>query len=234
MKKTHKTQMKILKELLFKPNATFTDLNTSDLTSDHFSYHIKLLLEHNYIIKNDAGTYTLTDKGKEFANTMDTEKIKIEKQPKVAVFIIPEKKIDEIPHVLIQKRLKEPYFGHQGFMSGKVQFGEPIHEAAKRELKEETGLSGNLVFKGIFHDIIYSKQDKLLEDKLFHIFIAQDCKGRLLKKFEGGENYWIKKKDFATLENKYYNEDEIFEFAFKFTNNPEEFYMEKTYHISEF
>lgn len=234
MENIHKTQMQILKELLFKPDSTFTDLNTLDLTSDHFSYHIKLLLKSNYVTKSKVGTYTLTDRGKEFANTMDTEKITIEKQPKVAVLVIPEKKINTIPHVLIQKRHKEPYFGHQGFMTGKVQFGEPICEAPQRELLEETGLSGQLVFVGIFHDIVYSKQEKLLEDKIFHIFIAKNCKGRLVKRFNGGKNFWIKKADFATLKNKYYHEDEIFAFAFKPANNSEEFYIERTYHVTEF
>ncbi len=208
--------MKILRELLFNPGTRFTDLNVENLTSDHFSYYVKKLLEDGLVVKNDGGLYSLSHKGKEFANTMDDETSSIEKQPKVAVLVICTRDDPKTgkPQLLIQRRLKEPYYGYQGFFTGKVRFTEKIHEAAAREMDEETGMTGDLELKGIFQDIVYSTEGKLLENKLFHVFIATNCTGKLRKKFEGGENYWLDLDKFVELENKYYSEDDVFEFAF--------------------
>jgi predicted transcriptional regulator len=72
----HEFQASILRELLFKPNARFTDLKTVDVENDHFSYHVNHLVEKGLVIK-DSGTYILSQKGKEFANRLDTESLQI-------------------------------------------------------------------------------------------------------------------------------------------------------------
>ena len=80
----HPIQFTILKELLFKPLAKFSDLNVTSLTNDHFTFHIKRLVDLGLVIKNGHG-YTLTISGKEYANRMDTQALLIEKQAKVAI-----------------------------------------------------------------------------------------------------------------------------------------------------
>jgi 8-oxo-dGTP pyrophosphatase MutT (NUDIX family) len=67
----------------------------------------------------------------------------------------------------MQKRLKEPYFGFYGFITGKVKLGKKIFETAKREFKEETGYSASLTLTGIEHKMDFSEKDNLLEDKFF-------------------------------------------------------------------
>ena len=42
-------------------------------------------------LKKNSLKYSLTPKGKEFANRMDTEEVSIEKQPKVAVMVVATK-----------------------------------------------------------------------------------------------------------------------------------------------
>ncbi|KKP65223.1 MAG: NUDIX hydrolase [candidate division WS6 bacterium GW2011_GWE1_34_7] len=83
----HKIQMLILRELLFNPNSRFTDLNIQGLSTDHFSYHVNVLIEDGYV-KKDNSQYSLTTKGKEYANRMDTDEASIERQPKIAVMIV--------------------------------------------------------------------------------------------------------------------------------------------------
>ncbi len=233
MEKIHNIQMLILRELLFNPNAKFTDLNIKGLSSDHFSYHINALLDAGYVLKNNDGCYSLSEKGKEFANTMDTEQLVVEKQPKVAVYIIATKDVDEKKMLAVQRRLKEPYYGCQGFITGKVRFGEKLEEAALRELMEEMNLKGELDYRGIFHEHCYSAEGKLLEDKIFNIFIASNCTGKLSKRFDSGENYWLPKQDFDSLENKFYSEDDLYAFAFA---DPAErqFYVQNDYITEQF
>ncbi len=227
----HQIQMLILKELLFKPNSRFSELNIKGLTNDHFSYHINTLVDLGLVKKSDRG-YTLTSNGKEFANRMDTDQIQIEKQPKVAVMVIPYKYIKGKKHILIQERTKEPYYGYRGFMTGKVRFGEKLIETARRELKEETGLEcDDFKIKTLFHDHVITLDDgKLMEDKLFFIIAARNPTGKLIST-ENGKNYWATEEEFLKMDKKYYNETAIFE-SFKQRGSLDIY--ENTYTVQEF
>ena len=73
----HTTQISILRHLLFVPEATFAELQKdSDLTSDHFTFHIKKLVASGYVNKTKNG-YALSSIGKEYANRMDTDENEI-------------------------------------------------------------------------------------------------------------------------------------------------------------
>lgn len=187
----HPIQANILLVLLHRPSARFSEMNNSKTPSDQFSFHLKTLLNQNLLAKGEKGLYQLTDKGKEFANRFDTEAGTIERQSKVAVLICCQRKIGEVKEYLIQQRLKQPYFGFYGFFGGKIKWGETVYEAAKRELKEETGLKGELKLVGVKHKMDYQNNDELLEDKFFFVFKATNLKGRLVVSFEGGKNCWM-------------------------------------------
>ena len=188
--KLHAVQAKILRELLFKPRAKFSELNVDDLTNDHFTFHIKQLFDLELLNKTGDGKYELTIKGKEFANRLDTDKVEIERQAKIGALVVAIKGEGKNKKYLLQKRLKQPYFGFYGFVTGKVKWGETAKEAARRELKEETGLTANVVLAGIKHKMDYAEAGQLLEDKFFFVFKAENIKGKLIEKFEGGENSW--------------------------------------------
>jgi len=194
----HDIQIKILKELLFNRELRFTDLNIDKITNDHFTFHVRRLVELGLVIKKSNGFYELTDVGKEFANTLDADggELKIEKQAKVSVLAV----CTSGSKLLMQKRLKQPFYGHLGFISGKIKWGETIYDAVARELEEETGLSGNLRLAGIEHKIDYSKDNKLLEDKYFYVFEITDCAGELIEEFEGGKNMWIEEEEIRKSE----------------------------------
>ena len=72
---THDAQANILRHLLFLPKASFADLQkATSLSSDHFAFHIKKLVEEGYVEKREKH-YRLTHKGKEYANRMDTDEL---------------------------------------------------------------------------------------------------------------------------------------------------------------
>jgi 8-oxo-dGTP pyrophosphatase MutT (NUDIX family) len=205
--------MLILRELLFHPNSRFTDLNIQGLTSDHFSYHINTLIEEKYVEKGDQG-YSLTAKGKEFANQMDTEEVVIEKQPKIAVMIVPVKFEGDKKYLLVQERTKEPYFGYRGFITGKIRYGEKVLETAKRELKEETGLTcEDIHLKRIVHNhVVLEENGDLVEDKMFYIITAINPEGEILNT-KNGKNFWVTEKEFYELDKKYYDEISVYEYS---------------------
>ena len=190
---THPAQAAILRALLFAPDANFSTLQKStDLTSDHFNFHIKKLQKHGFLTKSDS-RYHLTAKGKEYANRMDTDDHKIEKQPKVGVLLCLERiNSNGEKEYLLQQRLKQPYFEFWGRFGGKVRWGESFEDCAKRELKEEAGLDADFTFRSVYRKRDFSeKTSELLEDKIFIVMHADKYTGTLIEDFEGGHNEWL-------------------------------------------
>jgi 8-oxo-dGTP pyrophosphatase MutT (NUDIX family) len=197
----HPVQTQILRTLLFWPETRFSKLNTSKMPTDHFTFHLKRLVEVGLVEKTKQNTYRLTSQGKEFANRFDTEKVALERQAKIGVLVGGVREKDGQCEYLIQQRLKQPYYGFYGFITGKVGWGESILETATRELEEETGLTGKNTLVGIEHKTDFSKEGQLLEDKYFFIVRADNPKGKLKKDFEGGKNHWLTKDKIFKLPN---------------------------------
>jgi 8-oxo-dGTP pyrophosphatase MutT (NUDIX family) len=206
--KIHEFQISILRELLFKQHARFRDLKKVDITNDHFSFHLKHLLQEGLIIKKN-GLYSLSDEGKEFANRMDTDALKIERQAKLAIAIHAIRYHNNVKEYLIHQRLKEPFYGWHGSHSGKIRWGETPLIAAKREFLEETGLSGNFKLKAIAHYHHFHKDGRLLEDKYFWVYKVTNLKGKLKKEVPEGKNIWMNEKEFRKHKNVFATYDEM-------------------------
>jgi len=71
--------------------------------------------------------------------------------------------------ILLIKRGKEPYKGHWSLPGGSQEAGETLEEAARRELKEETGLEARKLIFGKVRDRITYNKDGSLE---FHFVLA--------------------------------------------------------------
>lgn len=197
----HPIQSEILCKLLFVHEASFSELNKEKYGSDLFSFHLKQLMDENLIEKETGGKYGLTAKGKEFANRFDTEAKEVERQPKVGVLVICIRKTKRGKEYLVQQRLKQPYFGFWGFMTGKMKWGETVEEAVKRELTEETDLGGRVELISINHKMDYDENGKILEDKFFLVNRVINPTGTLKENFEGGRNCWMTKKEIFDLDN---------------------------------
>lgn len=186
--------------LLFKPSAHFSELNVTGLETDHLNFHIQRLVKLGLIYKNTDELYELTSKGKEFANRFDTHNAQIERQAKVGVVVIAIYTEDNQRKYLFQKRLKHPFFGYYGFVTGKVRWGETIFETAKRELHEETGLEAVFQMCGVEHKMDYDTDGVMLEDKYFFVVKAENLQGNLVNIYEGGENIWLTREQAAEIE----------------------------------
>lgn len=188
------------------PTARFAELQkASGLESDHVKFHIKQLVKLGYINKI-GNAYQLSAIGKEYANKLDTDAGVIERQPKVAVLLVVEQYNPKTHMVeyLLQKRLKHPYFGFWGAPTGKVRWGETLLDAATRELKEETGLTGTFEYRGIYHERVrHQETGEIIEDKLFQLMFCDRFSGKLQVKFDGGHNAWRTLEDMMLEPKKY-------------------------------
>lgn len=197
----HDAQMAILRELLFHPSVGFAKLQKlTGMTSDHFNFHLQKLIELKMVEKVSRGTYTLTPRGKEYANKLDTDSNTIERQPKTAVILAIERKNGGKTEYLFQERLKQPYYGFWGFATGKIRWGETILQTAERELMEETGLRADHRISGLYHELVYQTETgEQLEDKMFFVIHCTNTTGELIKQFEGGRNRWMTRDEALKL-----------------------------------
>lgn len=221
--KAHDVQMIILKELLLVAGASYSEiLKQTQLSSDHFNFHIKALIKNGYITKKDQ-SYSLTAKGKEYANRMDTDDKTIEKQPKLSVVLIIE---NEKGQFLTQQRLKQPFYGYWARPTGKIRWGETFLEAAARELMEESGLEAELRLSGFYHKMDYAEDTKeILEDKLFVLIYGNNPKNDLIEEAEGCRNAWMSLHEVDKLDKKFDLINELTVIA----KNPDISFIEKQY-----
>jgi ADP-ribose pyrophosphatase YjhB (NUDIX family)/predicted transcriptional regulator len=227
----HPAQVAILRHLLFTPEAGFADMQkTTDLSSDHFNFHVKKLTEEGYVEKT-AKSYKLTRKGKEYANRMDTDENEIEKQPKISIAITLERRNSSGEReFLFQQRKKNPYYDFWGRVGGKMRWGETIIEAANRELKEETGLEADFEYRLLYHKRDFDKKTKkLLEDKIFLCVYAAQYRGQLMESFEGGINRWMTHEEFIKQPKRFVSVDDFMELIDNgHTFAEREFYYDET------
>jgi ADP-ribose pyrophosphatase YjhB (NUDIX family)/predicted transcriptional regulator len=198
MKQQHLTQTGILKKLLFAESLRYTELKPSqDIENNTFDFHLDQLINQGFITKKDS-SYSLTNSGKEFAGLIDTDKTVFTKQAKVSVLLFATKQINNKKHYLLYTRLKQPFYGTQGLISGKVGWGEKITETAERELFEESGLKGKAEIAIMRHYLVKNKDTKeLLEDKLMFFCVFREPTGEIVESAEG-KYEWVEENN---LEN---------------------------------
>lgn len=191
--KLHEAQTSILRALLFQPVAKFANLQQpTNLSSDHFNFHIARLVELKLVEKIGRGQYRLTQRGKEYANRLDTDSNTIERQPKSAVILAIEREKNGKKEFVFQERLKNPYYGFWGLPSGKIRWGETVIDTAIRESLEETGLDADFRVAGVYHEHVRSEEtSELLEDKIFFVVNGTNPRGTFIDTFEGGKNKWM-------------------------------------------
>lgn len=211
----HEVQITILKELLFNPEARFAQLNKTGLTNDHFTFHLKHLVEKG-LIEKIKDVYKLTPMGLEIAGRLDVKNLEFVKQPKVGVSICVTRNNGK--EVLMGRRMKDPQKGKIGFYAEKVRFGESLIETAKRCLKNETGLEADFNYAGEIH-FIRKENDVIITDVIFTCFKAINISGNLLEKTPESENFWVKYEDVYNLPNTFsdlereldlYKKDQLF------------------------
>ena len=170
----HKIQITILQRLLYSDGLKYAQIKPPKVVGSKFTFHLSQLSKFGYITKNGI-LYKLTFLGKELANRMDLGDERVKVQAKISAIMACIKG----DQYLLYTRQKSPFYGYQGFPTGKVKYGEDIAMAAKRELKEETGLTGNPTLSIIRHYKIYDKKKNLLEDKIFFVYKFINPKGTL-------------------------------------------------------
>src|SRR3989344_1133235 len=99
----HEIQASILRELLFHNGSNFASLNKTEITNDHFTFHLKRLVGAGLVEKKDK-RYFLTQAGKMYASRLDIDALKIEKQGTPGVAVTAKRIKNETTYYLVQQR----------------------------------------------------------------------------------------------------------------------------------
>lgn len=181
----HYLQRHILKALTTQGPLRYKDLKPKEVDGNQFMYHMGRVLDEGYVKKGGI-TYILTRKGKEYADRVTLETFQVRAQPKIVTMLHAVNKIGEI---LFFERAREPFRGLVSLPYGKVHLNEKVKDAAHRELKEKTGLEGNLVRRGDAYLTVY-EDGELLTHMLCHTFSVENIKGALVEKTPAGRCFW--------------------------------------------
>lgn len=167
-------------------------MNTTGLDNNHFTFHLKRLIEMGVVEKNDD-EYHLTTSGLELAGRLDLAEMEFVRQPKVGVAIY----ITNGIKILLGRRLRDPGKDRINFYTRKVKYGEALFETARHCLKEETELEADFEYAGTIR-FLNQKMDRLM------IYIwAKNVRGDLAEKTIEAENKWYTRAEIAILKNKF-------------------------------
>ena len=182
----HDIQKDILKKLMLSKKAKYSELKSSKIEGNLFSYHLQNLSKENYIeLKNSK--YSLTAKGKRHVDKISSETFHTRAQPKIVTLLVLKNK----DNFLLYKRHKMPFIDHIGFPYGKIHMEEHVQDSANRELLEKTGLKSTLKHRGIVSLTVHDETE-LISQMICHIFTGTKVIGNLTK----DECFWGKIESF--------------------------------------
>lgn len=186
----NETQALIMRQLFDNGALRFSQINTKNISSDQFSYHLRQLAKNGLIEKTSDNRYQLSVAGRGRAILMDNHSSKFIEQGFTACRVVLTRGEGASKQYLIQRRTRVPYKGYHGDPGGKILFGEDVLEAAARNMKAETGLTCDMSIAGLVH-FKDSYQDEVVQDKFFFVIKATNPSGELLAHGITGDNMWM-------------------------------------------
>lgn len=133
----HAVQKEIVRTLVTKSQAKYSELKPVRVESNLFMYHVNQLIKRGVVEKAD-GIYKLTTLGSMYVDRANLDKLIFRIQPKIVSILAVN---SGEGRWLLLKRLHEPHMNRIGFPSGKLHYGETLEDSAQRELYEKAGIT---------------------------------------------------------------------------------------------
>ncbi|MBW2964683.1 NUDIX hydrolase [Candidatus Woesearchaeota archaeon] len=191
----HPLQKSVLLKLIHTPEATFTELLGDERDSNKFAYHLGVL-EKNSIIEKKDGKYVLSAEGRKLSAFIEGDTGSKALFPTFTHVLI----IKDRDKILAQRRLKEPFYGYWGLISGKINFGLNIEECAKRDIEEEAGLKAeHASFFGVNQSKTF-EGDKMIHHHIMFYVELSGISGTMKPQTHKGENRWMTIEEFKSKE----------------------------------
>lgn len=193
----HAPQRAILLRLIHAPEMTFNELWAKEGASNKFAYHLHRLEEEELVHKNLNGRYCLTEEGRKLSAFVEGDTGNKAEFPTPTVIILAKQN----GKYLCQKRLKEPFYGAWGFVSGKINFGYNLFECAQRNLLEESGLTANGWNLKAIEMVKTFEAGKLLHHHYLFYVETENPSGELKQRTHKAEHAWMTLEEYEQKAN---------------------------------
>jgi ADP-ribose pyrophosphatase YjhB (NUDIX family) len=168
----HYLQKHILDSLREASSRRYAQLNTDEIESGHFRYHLSELIKGGYVAQLERGLYGLTPKGQSYVDKLSEKTVNPSPMPKIITYTL----LKDGHELLLLKKSKQPYMGLLNMIGGKLHEGELAVDAAVREVKEKTGVAMvPPTLAGIF-EILISTDSGLLTHAVAYVYVANVSK----------------------------------------------------------
>ena len=193
----HHIQREIVYTLAFSQGLRFGELKPDTLENKAFDYHLKKVIVAGYVVKNQDGTYSLTNEGKRVGKgALKKQSRLIDRAYSVLLLAI---RRPEDGAWLLTRRKAQPLLGLTGFMNAQPIATQQTTQTASEICRQQTGMTGTFVVHGHGYFRIY--RDGSLES-FIHVTLltCSDIQGVLHQNSELAEYYWDTDPDFAAPE----------------------------------
>lgn len=133
----HHIQKHIVSVLMHQKFARFKDMRPPSTDTNLYSYHLKLLLNRDFVKKTLEG-YTLGKRGVLYVDRISTNTLDVRSQPKIITMLVVQNSEGDI---LLYRRARQPFTDQWTLPYGKIHIEDrTVKEAAIREAHEKLGL----------------------------------------------------------------------------------------------
>lgn len=165
----HYIQKRILDTLRTAETIRYAKLNTHNIESGHFRYHVSQLVNAGHVEQLERGLYGLTAQGKKYVDGLSRNTVRPAPMPKVITYTL----LERGGMFLLQKKQKQPYMGLLNMIGGKLHEGETAEQATIREVYEKTHITiTSPELMGIF-EILISSNTGLMSHAIAYVFKAK-------------------------------------------------------------
>jgi ADP-ribose pyrophosphatase YjhB (NUDIX family) len=140
-----------------------------------FNYHLQHLVKLGILDKDDS-TYSLSKKGLELTSHITYTGLTFPKfVNRLKIYVLN----NDGSKVLYRQRKRYPWFGDTTAISSKVVMNESMVDLANKRVKDITNLEVSLQGFGTVRKIIRDKEENLIDDCFYHLFVALGYEGEL-------------------------------------------------------
>lgn len=225
----NKIQADIMRRLHEQDGLRFAEINREKVPSDQFSYHLRQLMKAKIIEKLPDQTYRLTTRGRPKAIMLKPTKNGFIEQGYLAVIVIATKRENDKSYFLIQERDKVPYKNTIACLGDKIYYSEEVQTAAERAFQAQTGLSGDIQLRSIWHlKDVY--KGEIVEDKYFYVHIATNLVGTVKPIGSTGKNLWMTLDEIEQSDRRIHGIGSII----RSTQSPQLTFHEETFNVGSY
>lgn len=191
----HFIQRNIIDVLSSMESAHYADLKPEELDGNQFTYHLKQLITDKLIVKNNDGTYSLTQNGRTYL----VHRYEDLSKSAHTIYLL---RIHSGDKLLLRTRKVQPQLGMTGFIHGEPSADDTLEESVTRRLKSKTNLDairvlsiGSGLIKILRNGEVSSFSHAIIVDVSVRDFLD------LLTEDETGHNILIENDSLNSIDN---------------------------------